>query len=93
MKPFILKAVCGGFVAVFENFMYKRVLSYRLSHVNTVKLRSLRLSFALVCLIATLLHRSGDVELNPGPPKMNGTTRQIRLQSSNRQNFNVKRGA
>ena len=82
--PLNFRAVCGGFVAVFENFMYKCVLLYRLNHVNTVKLRSLRLSFALVCLIATLLHRSGDVELNPGPPKMNGNTRQTRLQSNNR---------
>ena len=72
--PLNFRAVCGGFVAVFENFMYKWVLLCRLSHVNTVKLRSLRLSFALVFLIATLLHRSGDVELNRGPPKMNGNT-------------------
>ena len=35
-------------MAVFENLMYKHVLLYRLSHVNTVKLRSLCPSFALV---------------------------------------------
>ena len=44
----------------------------------------LRLSFALVFLIVTLLHRSGNVELNPGPPPMNGNTRQIQLQTNNR---------
>ena len=82
--PLTFRVVCGGFVTVFVNFMYKRVLVYRLSHVNTVKLCSLRLSFALVFLIATLLHRSGDVELNPGPPPMNGNTRQTRLQTNNR---------
>ena len=62
------RVVSGGFVTVFVNFMYKRVLVYNLSHVNTVKLCSLRFSFALVFLIATLLHRSGDVELNPRLP-------------------------
>ena len=62
----------------------KRVLSYRLSHVNTVKLRSLRLSFALVFLIATVLYRPEYIELNPGPPKMNGNIRQTRLQANNR---------
>ena len=59
-------------------------LVYRLSHVNTVKLCSLRLSFALVFLIAALLHRSVDVELNPGPPPMDGNARQTRLQTNNR---------
>ena len=44
----------------------------------------LRLSFALVFLIVTLLHRSGNVELNPGLPPMNGNTRQIQLQTNNR---------
>ena len=78
------RVVSGGFVTVFVNFMYKRVLVYNLSHVNTVKLCSLRFSFALVFLIATLLHRSGDVELNPGPPPMSGNTRQTRLQTNNR---------
>ena len=58
------RAICGDFVTVFVNCMYKCVLVYRLIHVNTVKLCSLRLSFAVVFLIATLLHRSGNVELN-----------------------------
>ena len=66
--PLTFRVVCGGFVTVFVNFMYKRVLVYSLSHVNTVKLCSLRLSFSLVFLIATLLHRSGDVEFNPRLP-------------------------
>ena len=52
--PLTFRAVCGDFVNVFVNRMYKRVLVYRLSHVNTVKLCSLRLSFTLVFLIATL---------------------------------------
>ena len=83
----------------FCEMYVKRVLVYRLSHVNTVKLCSLRLSFALVFLIATLLHRSGDVELNPGPPPMNGhqtdpTTDQQPQPfcRQHRQNFSPERG-
>ena len=78
--PLSFRAVCGRFVPVFVNFMYKRVVLYRQSRVNTVKLGSLRLSFAVVFIIATLLIRSGDVELNPGPRHNEG--RQSRLQSS-----------
>ena len=52
--PSNFRPICGGLVAAFENFIYDRVL-YRLSRVNTVKLRSLPLSFALLFLIATLL--------------------------------------
>ena len=56
-------------MAVFVNFMYKRVVEYRKNFVSTLKIRSLRLSFALVSVVATLLYRSGSVEKNPGPPK------------------------
>ena len=73
------RTVCGGFLAVFVHFMYKRVQEYRKNFVSSLKIRSFRLSFAVVFLIATLLRRSGDVELNPGP-KSNPSSRQTKLQ-------------
>ena len=51
--------------------------------MNTVKLRSLRLSLTLVFVIATLLRQANDVETNPGPNKSQAT-RQSKLSSSRR---------
>jgi len=44
--------------------------------VRMVELGSMRLSFALVMVVATLLLQAGDVEVNPGPTK---NTKQSRL--------------
>lgn len=67
-------------MTVFVNFMYKRVVKYRKNFVSTVKIQSLRLSFALVSVMATLLYRSGTVEKNPGPGRPASATRQSKLQ-------------
>ena len=48
----VFRAACGGFVTVVVNLMYECVLVYRLSHVNTLTLCSMRLSFALRFLFA-----------------------------------------
>ena len=83
--PLTFRGVCGRFAVIFEHFMFERVLHYRKYYVSTVKLRSLRLSFAVVFIISTLLLRSG-VEPNPGPQMRSAasSSRQNKLPSTNR---------
>eukprot|EP00745_Piridium_sociabile_P020573 TRINITY_DN31752_c0_g2_i6.p1 TRINITY_DN31752_c0_g2~~TRINITY_DN31752_c0_g2_i6.p1 ORF type:complete len:271 (-),score=44.85 TRINITY_DN31752_c0_g2_i6:20-832(-) len=80
--PLNFRAKCGGFLWMFQHFMYKRAKRAKESAVRIVELRSMRLSFALVILVATLLHQAGDVEMNPGPGAKNKPTKQTRLDTS-----------
>ena len=61
------RTVCGQFVSVFIAFMTRRARFKFAMRVRVVKVKSCSVAFALTFMIATLLHRSGDVELNPGP--------------------------
>ena len=80
--PLNFRPICGGFLWIFQHFMSRRAKQARESAVNTVKLRSMRLSLALLILVATLLQQAGDVESNPGPGN-NKNKRQSHLQASN----------
>lgn len=80
--PLVFRAKCGSFVSIFIFFMGRR-LANRFK-VRTLHLRS-RVAGAVVGLLlaqiffCNLLQQCGDVELNPGPPKMD--PRQTRLSS------------
>ena len=85
------RAICGTFVAVFINFMWKRAL-----RIVAMRVRSLRLEhrstgvivgFLLSLLyFGDLLYRCGDVEVNPGP--RGDTLRQTRLTTGGRNSSN-----
>ena len=47
--------------------MYERVVRYRACYVKTVRVASVKVSCVIVFLVATLLRRAGDIEMNPGP--------------------------
>eukprot|EP00745_Piridium_sociabile_P010281 TRINITY_DN17167_c0_g1_i2.p1 TRINITY_DN17167_c0_g1~~TRINITY_DN17167_c0_g1_i2.p1 ORF type:complete len:326 (-),score=71.93 TRINITY_DN17167_c0_g1_i2:584-1561(-) len=76
---------CGGFLWVYVNFMTKRARFKLAMRVRVLKVRT-RLTGVMVGLILTVffygdfLLRCGDVETNPGPPKLSNL-RQTRLNS------------
>ena len=82
--PLNFRAKCGCFVATFITFMHCRAL-------NKVKIRTLRLhsmsAGVMVGLLlaqifyCNLLQLCGDVELNPGPPKLINQQDQMRHQT------------
>ncbi|XP_076441139.1 uncharacterized protein LOC143280390 [Babylonia areolata] len=83
------RAVCGGFVPVYMNFMYRRTVERKSLFIRTLKLRRLQDSVVVGFLLAYLylgvfLHRCGDVELNPGPGPSGkaDNLRQTRMMSS-----------
>ena len=77
------RSVCGGFLSIYLHFMYKRCVKKASMRINTLKLRN-RADGVMVGLLlfllyfGNLIHQCGDVELNPGPPKLD-TMRQTRL--------------
>ncbi|KAK7497235.1 hypothetical protein BaRGS_00011529 [Batillaria attramentaria] len=78
--PLNFRQICGHFVTVFVTFMGKRVERAKSKLPGrTVQLSSPVIGVMLGLLLAQLLQMSGDVELNPGPPKSVEKTIQTRL--------------
>ena len=71
--------MCGHFVSVFIAFMTRRASFKFAMRARVLKVRSCTAAFALTVVIATLLHCSGNVELNPGPGDHATPNREIDL--------------
>ena len=97
--PLLFRAACGGFLPVFISFMLKRGKFKAAMFVRVLTLRNRRdgvMAGVLLCLLymGNLLHQCGDIELNPGPPKLDPrssfssstSTRQLRLTSARQEN-------
>eukprot|EP00745_Piridium_sociabile_P021837 TRINITY_DN3372_c0_g5_i1.p1 TRINITY_DN3372_c0_g5~~TRINITY_DN3372_c0_g5_i1.p1 ORF type:complete len:343 (-),score=59.88 TRINITY_DN3372_c0_g5_i1:710-1738(-) len=79
--PLVFRARCGGFMAVYINFMFRRAKKKAELRCRTLKPRC-RSDGVMVGLVLTvffysnLLMQCGDIEPNPGPPKNVKQTRQ-----------------
>ena len=83
------RAVCGHFVPIFITFMTKRARLRAAMHIRVLKVRSCALAFALTVVIATLLYRSGSVELNPGPMDRGDTDAATKENNIQQENTNI----
>ena len=82
------RRVCGGFVPVYVTFMLKRARQRASMRVTIYTLRTKTdgvLFGVLLCFLfwRSLLQQCGDIETNPGPPKLDNM-RQTRLASGGR---------
>ncbi|KAL8594130.1 hypothetical protein ACOMHN_047870 [Nucella lapillus] len=80
------RSVCGHFAAVYASFMLKRARFSLAMRMSILRLRT-RADGVTVGVLLTLLyygnliHRCGDMELNPGPDRKTDGTRQTLLDS------------
>ncbi|KAL8584775.1 hypothetical protein ACOMHN_035694 [Nucella lapillus] len=84
--PLTFRSVCGHFATVYASFMLKRARFSLAMRMSILRLRT-RADGVTVGVLLTLLyygnliHRCGDVELNPGPDRKTDGTRQTLLDS------------
>ncbi|KAL8562266.1 hypothetical protein ACOMHN_037222 [Nucella lapillus] len=84
--PLTFRSVCGHFATVYASFMLKRARFSLAMRISILRLRT-RADGVTVGMLLTLLyygnliHRCGDVELNPGPDRKTDGTRQTLLDS------------
>lgn len=83
--PLSFRPRCGGFLWIFIHFMHRRAMDR--VQVRTLRIRTRAAGVTVGLLLAqiffcNLLAQCGDVEPNPGPPKLDQSTlRQTRLTS------------
>ncbi|KAL8569505.1 hypothetical protein ACOMHN_054220 [Nucella lapillus] len=84
--PLTSRSVCGHFATVYASFMLKRARFSLAMRMSILRLRT-RADGVTVGVLLTLLyygnliHRCGDMELNPGPDRKTDGTRQTLLDS------------